>query len=813
MGKSFFYNVSAWQLLLPALVFVLLASSCSSVKHLKDEEYLLWKNKLTLNNKGAMPNKGELRESLSNIISQQPNSTYMGISITKIPMKLWRYNNKYRKWSKVPDSLLSKSVERPVILDTSRIDPSMQNMKNYLFNQGYFYARIKDTIYYKGKKATVHYTIDAGTNYIINRINYDVDDSVISSLLKENQIQSTLKRGDVFTYSLLEEERSRLTTLVNNNGYRRFNLENINFKLDTLDKSVFRVAASPFENAVNFVAQSKSNKKSTLDIDIIVRKGDDSLSYNRYKIGKVTVYPDYNGTTDLTNKALYSKTINGIEFRYHKRYVLPGVIYKHMFIYPESIYSKADEEKTISRLGSLGVFHYIRADFREYRSARDSLTANIFLTKAQKYDFSTNYEISNGSNYKLGNSLNLNFRNKNFLKGANLLTVSTSGGVELWYDEALGDNVYDRFQLLTTYYGVNASLDFPKFLAPVASSLFSNSNLPHTVVGVGNNVIDRSTYFKLINTSANFSYNWQQTDTRTWTLTPMFINNIRVPYKSASFQTLLDSNEYLNNSYKPTLIEGESISFRFDNSQQRKNRNYAYLRLAFEEAGSLLNGLKQAGLILNDLYRLEDTLFARYTKFDIDARQYLVFRKSTLVLRFFGGLGIPYGEPWAMPYIKQYFAGGPYSLRGWRIRSLGPGRHVDAENIQRINQIDRTGDIKLESNIEYRFPVMPIFAGAVKLNGAIFADAGNIWLSNPDPSFEGGEFAFNKLAQDIAMDVGIGSRFEIASFLTVRLDLAMPVKQPNYFVNNGWVFNQIDFSSSSWRARNLVLNFSIGYPF
>jgi outer membrane protein assembly factor BamA len=108
---------------------------------------------------------------------------------------------------------------------------------------------------------------------------------------------------------------------------------------------------------------------------------------------------------------------------------------------------------------------------------------------------------------------------------------------------------------------------------------------------------------------------------------------------------------------------------------------------------------------------------------------------------------------------------------------------------------------------------MPIFAGAVKLNGALFADAGNIWLSNPDPSFEGGEFAFNKLGQDIAMDVGIGTRFEIASFLTVRLDLAMPVKQPNVFVNNGWVFNQIDFTSSSWRSRNLVLNFSIGYPF
>ena len=175
-------------------------------------------------------------------------------------------------------------------------------------------------------------------------------------------------------------------------------------------------------------------------------------------------------------------------------------------------------------------------------------------------------------------------------------------------------------------------------------------------------------------------------------------------------------------------------------------------------------------------------------------------------------MGLPYGQSSTLPYIKQYFAGGPYSLRGWRIRTLGPGSYYDSKT-DTLNQIDRTGDIKLELNGEYRFPITPLFAGAVKMNGAVFADAGNIWLSKSDSSYRGGELSMRSLGQDIAADMGVGARFDIASFLTFRLDLAVPVKKPYIHSNSGWVFDQVDFSNPSWRANNLILNISIGYPF
>lgn len=817
MTKNVFYNryLHFFVLLLLALTAL---TGCSSTKHLPEGSYLLWKNRVELKSDKVITNKGELKENLDNLIVQQPNSNFMGISVVKIPKKLWGYNRRYRKLHNLPDSLLPKSKERPVIFDSLTMPRSVQNMKNYLFNQGYFYARITDTVTFNKKKAITKYTIEAGANYLINRINYNIDDSEIAAIVKGNEFATVLKKGNEFTYSLLEEERSRITSVINNHGYRRFSLENITFKIDTLDRSIFKVAASPFENAVNFIAQAKSNKKSTLDIDIIIRKAEDTLSYNKYKIGKITVFPDYRGAEDRADSEMIKRSIHGVDFKYHSEYVLPRVLYRHMFIAPGYLYSKADEERTVSRLGSLGIFQYIRVQFRENRITHDSLDCNIYLNRAQKYDFSTNFEVSNSSAYLLGNSMSFNFRNKNFLRGANLLSLSANGGVETNYNKLIAGNFSDRFQVLTWFYGINASLDFPKFLAPVAASLFSSSNLPHTVITVGENVLYRLNYFKLINTSLNFSYNWRETDTKTWTLTPAFINNVRLPLREEAFEKIIDSNLYLKNSYKSTFIEGESISFRFDNSQRKKNKNYSYLRIAFEEAGSLMRGLKKVGFALNQLYDLEDTVFAQYMKFDFDARHYFSLRRSVLAFRFYGGLGIPYGGSLTMPYIKQYFAGGPYSLRGWRIRTLGPGRQVNTLSTTspiNLSLIDRTGDIKLETNGEYRFPIMPLFAGAVKMNGALFADAGNIWLTYPnsDTATQGGEFAIDKIGHDIAMDIGIGSRFDIASFLTIRIDLAMPVKKPNIPDKNGWVFNQIDFNSSAWRRENMVVNFSIGYPF
>ena len=792
------------------LLVIVVFCACNSTQHIPDGQYLLHKNKVVLHSDRRIANKGEMKDILSKAIIQKPNTDGAEILPFSTPTKLWRYNRRYEKLHSRPDSLLPKSIERPVLLDTSLMQRSALNMKVYLFNQGYFYAKIKDTFYYKHKKAYTTYTVHTGPNYLINSVNYNIADSGIAKIVAAHNRETVLRKGLDFNYTELEDERSRITSLIRNNGYWRFTQDNVNFikGLDTVDKTVFKDAESPFEAAAHFMASTQRRKRPTIDITGYIQQSDDSLSFRKYTIASVTVYPDYQSNMDLTDTSMITKEIGGITYKYHKDYVHAKVLDKHIFVVPGERYSQGDQDKTYTKLSELGIFQYVRPEFSLASRNSSLLNCNILLNRAKKHDVSTNYEISSGSTYSLGNSLGVNYRDRNFAKGANLLTIGVNGGVELAYNT--GSNFIQNFSLLTKYYGLNASIDFPKFLSPFAASLFPENNLPHTIIGGGENVIDRVNYFTLINTSANFTYSWHRSQTITWTLSPAFVNIISLPVETDSFKKVLSTNDYLKNSYKQNFIEGENLTFTYDDIAKTHAHNYSFLKLGVEEAGALLGGINQLGVALNNLYSIQ---YAQYYKFDFDARHYFTLPHSVFAFRFYGGVGVPYGQSDALPYIKQYFAGGPYSLRGWRIRTLGPGSYYDITAGSNTDQIDRTGDIKLELNGEFRFPISMLFAGAVKMNGVIFGDAGNIWLAKKDPSYVGGNFDLEYLGQDIAADMGGGLRFDIASFLTFRLEAAIPVKKPYVDNNYGWVFNQIDIFNSTWRVNNLIVFASIGYPF
>ena len=796
-GKVFFY------ILLPVALGLL--AGCNRTKHLTDKQYLVRNNSVKIRSDNKVYNKGEIKDNLTRYIIQKPNSYFLFPGTT---VKLSLYNRHFNRFHDRPDSTLPKSVERPVIYDSSLTARSLQSMKTYLYYLGYFYANVKDTCIISHKKAFVKYNIDLGVSYRINKVTYDVDDSGIARIVRAASKETALRKGKEFSYSQIDEERSRLTTIIRNNGYFKFTQENISFinGLDTVDKTIFKDVESPFENAVHFISATKAKEGHFINIVATIRLTEDSLAYHKFTISSVHVFPDFANAGDLRDSSMVVKKIDNVDFVYHDEYVHPWVLYQHIYLNPGNYYSQQDDDKTRSKLNELGIFQYLKVEFHEKQDYKDQLDCNILLSRAKKHDFTTHYELSNGSTYSLGNSLGVNFRTKNFAKGANLLTIGVNGGVELGYNP--GSNFIKNFFTLTKYYGVTASIDFPKFIAPIPLAWFDNRNLPHTIIGIGENVMDRLDYFTLVNTSANFSYTWRESTTKTWSLSPAFVNIIRLPLETDSFKNALANNEYLANSYKQNFIEGENLSFTYDNTLVKHGVNYSFLKLSIEEAGGVLGAINQLGAALNNIYQIE---YAQYTKFDFDARHYFTLPKSVFAFRFSGGIGIPYGQSDALPYIKQYFSGGPYSLRGWRIRTLGPGSYYMP--VSNANQIDRTGDIKLELNGEYRFPITPLFAGAVKMNGALFADAGNIWLAKKGPGYPGGEFEFNTLGQDIAMDMGAGARFDIASFLTLRIDLAIPVKEPYIYTNGGWVFNKINPYDSDWRSNNLILNVSIGYPF
>ncbi len=793
-------------------LFVLLLAACNTTKHVPGGFYLLRSNSLKLKSDRTLTNRGELSDALSSLIIQKPNTYFLSV----FPYKVWLYNSRYKRYQR--DTAAEafqkklKTVERPVIYDSALAERSTQHMRSYLFNQGYFYSRVSDTVKYKGKKATAVYEVETGLRYLINKTVLDVDDSLVRQAVTSSMKESVIQEGKPFAMTLGDEERSRIANVLRNQGYYKFTTENIHIEVDTFNKAFLRDAENPFESAINFLALQRTGKKPTVDVKIIIRKGGEPNAYRRYKIGRLRVYPDFVDRKDIRDSNMLESVVDSVTFRYHRYYVRERVLLNHIFLKPGAYFTQDDYDLTITKLNELGLFQYVQTYLVEDTTLPydRQLRCIILMNPTKRYDFSTNYEVTNGTTYQLGNNVGLNFRNRNLLRGANQLSISLNGGVEFGYSKDVGNSVYDHFYLLSRNAGLNATLDFPKFIAPFSLGNRIHANMPRTILGAGTNILDRVNYFTLINTSANLNYNWKQNATNTWDFSPAFVNILRLPNKSNTFQQLLDSNAFLRNSYQENLVEGENIYFTFTNrSSPIARRHYSSLRIGFEEAGGLLSAVNAAINLKNSL----GLNYSQYFKVEADARHYIRRQHAELATRFFAGIGIPYDKSSVLPYIKQYFVGGPYSMRGWRVRQLGPGSYNDTSGRTGTSFIDRTGDIKLEANAEFRFDVVQLFGGALRLNGAVFVDAGNIWLAQPADGYPGGDFRFSRLGKDLAVSTGIGARFDISGLFVLRVDEGFPLKNPDYSQYGGWVGDEIKPFNKDWQQRNLVLHIAIGYPF
>lgn len=794
----------------------LLAGSCNSARHLKEGEYLLKSNTIKFEEEKYIDNKPELSDRLSGAIVQKPNSSFI---FDWLKLKLFMYNLRYEKYQ--ADSanfqLESRTVEPPVVYDSSTIQLSKTYMESYLFQQGYFYAQIEDTTKFneKKKKATVIYKVDPGINYLIKRVYFsDIGDSVIRNIVREVFYGTYLRAGKAYSADLIEQERNRLTSVIRDRGYYYFSNSNISFVLDTSNKEMLREDESLLKNATEIVTLKKERPRPTLDVYINITDNEEGTAFRRYGINRISVYPDFRDRADARDSTMIQKKIDNTTFRYHKYYIREKVIHNHTFIQSNTYYAQSDYDKTLTELNGLGAFESVRALYFEDTTRKDGaywLNSVILASPAERYDFNTSWEASTGTTYTLGSGLTLGLRHKNIAKGANLLSTSISGSIENQFD-----TLEDKFFVLTKSLGVNASLEFPKFLLPISRERYSIRNSPRTEIAIGANLLDRVKFFRLINISSRFTYKWRETSTKSWEVSPIFFNDISLPYKHPDFEQRLATNDFLRNSYRETFIEGENIAWTFSNAQKAKwYDDYSYARLGIEEAGGLMSGIValRPGIVGH---------YSQYVKLDYDLRHFIVQRHATTALRLFGGIGIPYGpNSTTLPYLKQYFVGGPFSMRGWRIRTLGPGSFVDTSKLGESNTnsfIDLTGDIKIEMNAEYRFEIFKLFGGMLLFNGALFGDAGNIWLARKSSSYKYGEFNPGRLYNDLAVSGGMGIRIDIAGLFVFRTDLAMPLKtpeNPDYkdILNQGWLPNGFEPLNGHWRKKNFVLNIAIGYPF
>ncbi len=778
-------------------------TSCNYTKHLAQNQTLLNENKLILKTEKPLKYKGETESVILSLAYPAANTHIFDLDFLP-KYKLWKYNNNFYKYEK--DSLNSKiikhKVEKPALLDSNLVKRSKLFMEQYMDNLGYFYATVDYEIQQKNKKSVnVIYTIKAGKNYVIRKVNTYAENEQLLAIVNEHQAESTLIKGEPYTKINCGLERERLYKIIRNVGYYDFKSDNITFTIDTSNKEKIKsLLDDPFAQAATI--KTKSENK-TIDVNLRIGRSRDSTFGQLYKINSVKVILNSASNESENPAPIIENILDDIQFSYKTLPVNRKVIARNIFIHNGDAYSTNDYEITINRLNQLGIFQQVNIQYEKPEDSSGKLNCIITLTMSPKMDLVGLTDVSSSDgDYILGTGVGLTFRNRNLAHGANLLSFRASYSTEFRNDNFLTGT--KTFYQSGNSFTLSSNLTFPKFIVPVNQNLFSKKNMPYTILGANYSFIRRLANYTIINISGSFGYTWQETQQKNWRLNPVFLTLTKVPdkYLSAAFKEKRKTNSYLQHTFTNSIIEGENMLFEYRSKPKKAYSNFSSVKIGVEEAGTLLKGI-------NTLYKevAKDTIqaIAHYVKADIDYRKYFNRRKSQWVNRIMVGIGIPVGGSVTLPYIKQYSAGGAFSNRGWQSRHLGPGRSIDSNTQSSFVIFDKTGDLKLEANTEYRFNLLKLFSGAINLKGAAFIDAGNIWLTNKDSSVKGGEFDPAYLWQDIAMSSGLGLRLDF-SFFVFRVDWGYPIKRPDVLSHNGFITDKFTYKDGLW-------NLALGYPF
>lgn len=807
MQRPHSYQSSLLNLLVSTMTILVLAA-CSNTKYLQKDQALYIKNSVTVKGEATKTEKQDIRTSLQSkqLMMQQSNGIFLGTRL-----KVWLYNqkNKEKKNSWLWNLLLSKrNMEEPVVYDSAKTKESVKRMVSYLNNQGYFYATVDYQETIKRRKVSVDYKVNTGKNYVINKISYEVPDTNILQVVQQHEKLSLIKTGMAYKQELLGSERERLMRVVRDAGYYKFDRDAIEFEVDTLHKTLFRNLMNPFEGIINVYNEKKGQDNPKMDITVRIRNPDNpNTPYQLYHLDSVYVYPDY-PTYGNTNDSVFKRLQrDDLVIRFRQNMFKPSVIRRGVKLHNGEKYSQQKITDAISHLYDMGAWQFVNLQFRESKTKPNTLETYLFLTPKRRQELGANFEVSTSSDYLLGSGVSLNYRHLNVGRSATQLAISLNGGIELIRNS--------DWVLQSQEIGGQASLIFPRFITPF--HIASNRSGVKTRLTAGVNYLTRTQKFYISNINASFGYEWKETAYKAWKVNPISLNYVGVNLNSSFRENTVKPNPYLERSFTPAFIGGENVTYVYNNNDILHKWHNSFFRANIEESGAWLNGINSLMTAAvggnNNLEKLTNMEIANFVKLEADYRHFWnLTTHTTLATRIYGGVGIPYGKSEVMPYIRQFTAGGPNSIRAWRLRTLGPGTYKD--NSQRATDFpDQTGDMKLEGNIEYRFDLLRLFSGSVNLKGATFIDMGNIWMLRRDTTREGSDFKLGNLYHDLAIGTGAGLRLDFSFFL-IRLDWGIPVKVPyNTNSKNGWYLSEWDLGDGNWRSKNIIWNIAIGYPF
>ena len=760
----------------PLLYFLFLGlfiSSCSNTKYLPEGELLYTGAKIKVEGKQTSKKENKaLKNQLQEIVRPKPNSSILGLK-----PKLYIYNlagtpkkeKGWRYWLK------NKVGEPPVLYSTVDLEYNKSVLQNFAENSGYFNTRTSADSTRYGKKATAEYIVKPGKQYKIKEVKFPTDSSIISTAVRNTRRRSLLKKEEGYSLAVIKEERIRIDARLKEKGFFYFNPDYLKVQVDTT------------------VADHQ--------VDLIVKVKDEApkLAETPYKINKIIVYPNYSIGSDSVKTNVDSiKKYNDLTIIDEENLFKPRIFDRSLYFKKNDLYNRTDHNLSLNRLVNLGTFKFVKNQFRVSDTTGNYLDAYYYLTPLPKK--SIRLELlakTNSANYT-GTELNLNWSNRNTFRGAELLTISAFGGVEVQVSgQNNGFNVYRI--------GTEANLVWPRLVAPFKLNSPSGF-VPKTKATLGYEFQNRTKLYSLQTFKGSFGYLWKENERKEHLLNITEITYASPQNVTALYQEQILKNESLGKVIEKQLIFGPTYSYTYTNTLQKRKKNTFYYKGTIDLAGNVAGLVSGANVRKGDTIKLFDVPFSQFVKIENDFRHYYKLGPdSQLATRIIAGAGFAYGNSREMPFIKQFFIGGTNSLRAFRARSIGPGSFDGASTNTNTFLPDQSGDLKLEFNTEYRAKIY----GLVK--GALFLDAGNIWLLNDNPDKPGAKFS-KKFLNEIAVGAGAGLRFDF-SFLILRTDLAFPLRKPYLPDGDRWVLDKIDFGSGPWRRENLIFNLAIGYPF
>lgn len=762
------------------LLFISLAflASCSLRKHIPNDKMILKNNVVEINSKDVNFTKSDI----NSYISQSPTPKFLGL----MP-QTWIYYETENKTNKKFFKWINETIgKKPVYFNDDLKEKSVSQIRKYLNDIGYFNSGISTQVKNKRGIGKVIFGIYPARPYIVDEISFKIKDTTIYNYVKEIETELPVQKGNIYNAFDLDDERDIISEYLKNKGYYYFTKDYIFVEVDT-----------------NF-ATYKANIDIRIEdvVDPITQKLE---PHKRYYINNIYIYP--NGTS-FTGTEIDTVTHS---FKFGRRYSdesfkfvfsgNPKIRFKTfdnlVHIHTGQPYSLRSVTQTYKSLNNLKIYNLTNIDFETVKSENDSinlLNCNITLnrTKVNYYNLQLEGTNSSGDFGILGS---FTYRNRNIFKGSEIFNISVKAGTQA---QSVLDNEGNTSLFNTKEFGIEGSLYFPKFLSPIKFKNFAKEYQPRTTLTTGYNKQSRPIYLRQI-AMLTFGYNWMSNQHEQHILTPITLNSVKVE-PTPDFEEILEqeTNQRIKDQYTSHLIFGLDYTYIFNNQNIRFLNDFFYFKANIQSSGNILSAFNNTGLIktVDNYHEIFGIRYAQYVRFALDFRYFhYTIGENQIATRFMLGAGIPFGNSNDMPFEKSFYAGGTNGMRGWQFRELGPGTFNNPDNLN----IERIGDIQIELNLEYRFPIYSI------LKGAVFTDIGNIWTMRENETFVGGEFHFNTFYKQLAADAGFGLRLDI-SFLLFRLDIAAPMVNPAYPEGQRWRISKLQLN-------DFILNFGIGYPF